>query len=178
MQTDSFCITFRPVTVDDYPMLARWMQSAHWQEWWGEPETELQYVMDMLEGRDTTLPYIFETDGKPAGYIQCWFIGDHQNETWLADNPWLKELPKDAVGVDLSIGEEANIAKGLGSTVLRTFAEDLHAQGYRYIIIDPDPRNRRAVRAYRKAGFRPIPHLEGCVKDVLLMHYDRNEKLI
>ena len=30
----------------------------------------------------------------------------------------------------------------------------------------------RAVRAYAKAGFRPVPHLEGRTGDVLIMQHD------
>ena len=51
------------------------------------------------------------------------------------------------------------LVAGIGSAVLRAFAERLVAQGHRTIIIDPDPDNSRAVRAYEKAGFRAIPQL-------------------
>ena len=40
------------------------------------------------------------------------------------------------------------------------------------IIIDPDPANVRAVRAYEKAGFVPIPELVGRTgDDVLIMQH-------
>ena len=141
------------------------------QEWWGEPETELGYVIDMIEGRDTTRPFVFSVDGEPMGYIQYWFIGDHQNATWIADYPWLAELPSDTVGVDLSIGEPARLSQGLGSAVLQEFAERLAGKGHRTIIIDPDLDNRRAVRAYEKAGFRPVPGLLGRTGDTLIMQF-------
>ena len=77
--------------------------------------------------------------------------------TWIADHPWLAELPADAVGVDLSIGDPAKLTQGIGSGALRAFAERLIRQGHRTIIIDPDPGNKRAVRAYEKAGFHADP---------------------
>ena len=95
------------------------------REWWGEPDTELGYIRDMIEGRDTTRPFIFSVDGEPTGYIQYWFIGDHQNATWIADYPWLAELPSDAVGVDLSIGDPGKLSQGIGSEALRAFTERL-----------------------------------------------------
>ena len=97
--------------------------------------------------------------GAPIGYIQYWFVGHHQNAEWIAEHPWLAELPADAVGVDLSIGDAARLSQGIGSAALAAFARRLQADGHRTIVIDPDPANARAVRAYAKAGFRPVPRL-------------------
>jgi RimJ/RimL family protein N-acetyltransferase len=166
---------FRPMTSEDLPLMRRWLESPHMREWWGEPETELGYIRDMIEGRDTTRPFIFSADSELVGYIQCWFIGDHQNATWIADHPWLAELPADAVGVDLSIGDPAKLTQGVGSGALREFAERLIRQGHRTIIIDPDPGNKRAVRAYEKAGFHAVPQLFGRTGDVLIMQYEPKE---
>jgi RimJ/RimL family protein N-acetyltransferase len=166
---------FRPMTAGDLPLMRRWLDMPHVREWWGEPDTELDYIRDMIEGRDTTRPFIFSVGGEPVGYIQVWFIGHHQNETWIADHPWLAELPSDAVGVDLSIGDPDRLARGIGSGVLRAFTADLVEQGHRTIVIDPDPANGRAVRAYEKAGYRPVPHLQGRTEGVLIMQYDLNE---
>ncbi len=47
----------------------------------------------------------------------------------------------------------------------------LRGEGHETIIIDPDPANTRAVRAYAKAGFRPVPHLEGRTQDTLIMQH-------
>jgi RimJ/RimL family protein N-acetyltransferase len=166
---------FRPMLAGDLPMVGRWLEMPHIRDWWGEAETELGYIRDMIEGRDTTRPFIFSVDAKPVGYIQYWFIGDHQNATWIPDNPWLCELPSDAVGVDLSIGDPGKLSRGIGSEVLRAFAERLVGEGYRTIIIDPDPKNRRAVRAYERAGFRAIPQLLGRTGDALIMKYALKE---
>lgn len=166
--------TFRLAQETDLPTLADWIARPHWQAWWGEPSSEVGWIRDMIEGRDTTKPYIFEIDGEPIGYIQVWQIGPHQNEEWTRDHPWLIELRPDAVGVDLSIADEDKLNKGLGSKALNTFALRLHNEGHRTIIIDPAPANARAVSAYRKAGFKPIPRLEGKTKDVLLMQFEPN----
>jgi aminoglycoside 6'-N-acetyltransferase len=155
------------------PLLEEWMHKPHWREWWGDPSTELGYVVEMIEGRDSTRPFIFSLDSVPAGYIQYWFIGLHQIEEWTKDNPWLMELPSDALGVDLSIGEPENLSKGLGSAVLRQFVDGLYEKGYKNIVIDPDPLNARAVRAYEKAGFKPVPHLKSRKEGVLIMQHEK-----
>ncbi len=166
------------MTAADLPLMKRWLEMPHMREWWGDPETELGYIRDMIDDRDTTRPFIFSIDGEPVGYIQYWFIGHHQNAEWFADHPWLAELPAETIGVDLSIGEPANLSRGFGSAALRTFVERLTADGYRTIIIDPDPANKRAVRAYEKAGFRPIPKLLGNTGDALIMQYHLNESRV
>jgi len=165
-------IGFVPVTPAHYKLLSQWLGEPHMQEWWGDPEEELGFIRDMVEGRDTTRPFLIAVDGTPVGYIQYWFIGHHQNETWIADHPWLAELPSAAVGVDISIGYADRLSKGIGSAALAAFVKKLLGDGHKTIIIDPDPANTRAVRAYEKAGFRPVPHLEGRTGDTLIMQYE------
>lgn len=155
-------------------MIHGWLHEPHIREWWGEPETELGYIVDMVEGRDSTKPFIFYVNGKPTGYIQVWFVGPHQTEEWSKENPWLMELPSHAVGVDLSIGEEQDLSKGIGSAVLRQFVGVLKAEGHTAIIIDPDPKNTRALRAYTKAGFKPVPNLAEKTQGVLIMQHESN----
>jgi RimJ/RimL family protein N-acetyltransferase len=172
MQRDQ--ISFVPVAPEHYALLDGWLRTPHMREWWGPPDEELSYIRDMVEGRDTTRPFLIAVEGTPVGYIQYWFVGHHQNDSWIADHPWLAELPADTIGVDLSIGCAEKLSQGIGSAALTRFVANLRAQGYANIIIDPDPENGRAVRAYRKAGFRPVPHLEGRTNDVLIMRHDPN----
>jgi aminoglycoside 6'-N-acetyltransferase len=166
-------IGFRTVTPDDYALLEGWLKTPHWRDWWGEPEAEIGYIRDMVEGRDTTRPFVFMVDGIPAGYIQYWFVGDHLEEPWLTNAPWLAQVPADSIGVDMSIGDAARLSQGLGSAVLKAFTEGLRAEGHGTIVIDPDVANKRAIRAYEKAGFRPLlvsrESLDGTDTPVLIM---------
>ncbi|MFB2553024.1 GNAT family N-acetyltransferase [Ensifer soli] len=173
MPPDPRRIAFAPVMPEHYPLLAAWLEAPHWREWWGDPVEELGFIRDMVEGRDTTRPFLILLDGRPVGYIQVWFVGHHQNEGWTKDHPWLAALPARAVGVDLSIGAEGDLSRGIGSAALGAFVARLRAEGHDTIIIDPDPANARAVRAYGKAGFRPIPALLGRTGEgVLILQHD------
>ncbi|MEP2703785.1 MAG: GNAT family N-acetyltransferase [Roseibium sp.] len=164
-------ISFRPVTEYDLPMLAEWLARPHWRQWWGDPETELGYIKDMLGGSDTTMPFIFQLDGEDKGYIQVWSIGDQQGTEWVKEYPWLELLPGEAVGVDLSLAHPDEMSKGLGSKTLQAFVRKLRRDGHTRIIIDPDPGNHRAVRAYEKAGFKVIDDLIGRTGDSLIMEH-------
>lgn len=174
MPNDLGQISFMPVEPSHYSLLLKWLNEPHVREWWGDPQKELGFIRDMVEGRDSTRPFIFAVAGEPVGYIQCWYVGDQQKGQWLEDNPWLADMPPEAVGVDLTIGIADRLSKGIGSRALIEFTRKLFEDGHRTIIIDPDRDNTRAVRAYTKAGFRSLPHLEGRTGDVLIMQYDPN----
>ncbi len=45
------------------------------------------------------------------------------------------------------------IGRGHGSALIRTFVDDRLRSGAPRIVTDPDPANKRAIRAYEKAGF-------------------------
>lgn len=152
-------------------MLAEWMARPHWRDWWGDPVEELGFVREMVEGRDSTQPFVFTLDGVDAGYVQVWWIADARVEPWLTEAPWLRLLPDDAVGVDLSLADPARLGQGLGSAVLAAFVARLRAQGHAEIWIDPDPGNLRAVRAYQRAGFRIVEALRPFGNGSLLMRY-------
>lgn len=169
-------ITFAPMQSEHLPLMRHWLEQPHWRAWWGEVEEEIAHVADMIEGRDSTEPYLIIHNGAPIGYIQVWRLGDYQNAEWIATNPWLMEFAPNTVGVDLSIGDASNLSRGRGSTALRAFALGLAEGGHRDIIIDPNPENERAIRAYARAGFRAIPHLEGKTPGVLLMRFELSEQ--
>ena len=171
MPIDPQRIGFRPVTAADLPLLARWMETPHWRQWWGDPETELGYIREMIEGRDTTEPWLFTLDGREAGYIQVWYVSDNRTPEIVAEAPWVAELPADAVGVDLSIGREEDLSRGIGTAALTAFVAQLRARGHQRIFIDPDADNGRACRAYEKAGFRPVAQLAGRTGEALIMEH-------
>ncbi len=164
-------IGFRPVLHGDLPVLRDWIASPHWQAWWEEPDKEISYIRDMIEGRDTTRPYIISVAGEDLGYIQNWFVADFQNSDWSALYPWIDRLPAETVGVDLSIGPPELLGRGLGTAALRQFVDRLRAERHDFIIIDPAPSNYRAVRAYEKAGFVLMTELEGQSGDCLIMRH-------
>jgi aminoglycoside 6'-N-acetyltransferase len=163
--------TFRPLREADLPMLEGWIARPHWQEWWEETAVEKVYLRAMLDGTDSTRPFIAELEGEPFAYVQMWFVADTRVEPWITEAPWLRDLPDDAVGVDLSIAEESHLGRGYGSALLRQFVARIRAEGFGTIVIDPDLANTRAVRAYQKAGFRPVPAMLGKTGDFHIMQH-------
>jgi aminoglycoside 6'-N-acetyltransferase len=139
---------FRAVEADDLPTLRDWLQAAHVREWWGDPDkgvAEIEAAMDDI----STEPLIVELDGAPIAYLQCY-------DPHLEDDHPYADQPMGTLGIDISIGAADLVGNGHGSAIIAQFAAQLFAEGAPRLIIDPDPGNARAIRAYEKAGFRHI----------------------
>jgi aminoglycoside 6'-N-acetyltransferase len=138
-------ITFRAVTPKDLPLLKRWISSPHWQQWWGDPEAELAQIIGNLDS-DSVEPMIAELDGKPIAYAQTY-------DPHMEDAHPYQDQPFGTIGIDLSVGEASDLNKGHGTAILTALCELLFEEGALRLIIDPDPSNAAAVKAYAKAGF-------------------------
>jgi RimJ/RimL family protein N-acetyltransferase len=164
-------ISFRRMSLDDLPVFGEWLMRPHIREWWGDPEEEIADVRQMIEGQDTTEPYLFILNEVAVGYIQLWFLKDQQTSDMIAKHPWIGMLPASCVGIDVTIADPDRLSKGIGCDVLSAFVQIIRQRGHDKIIIDPDTANKRAIRAYEKAGFRTIPDLLGKTGDSLLMQH-------
>jgi len=158
---------FRPVTEKDLPMIAGWLAEPHVAQWWNDPETEIAEIRDHIDSISVE-PLIVELDGKPIAYLQSY---DPHLEK---DHPYADQ-PFGTLGLDLSIGPQELIGIGHGSAIVRQFVEDLFEEGVPRVIIDPDPANLRAIRAYEKAGFRAIDRRQSVYGNVVLMAIDADD---
>lgn len=165
---------FVKLTSDDKALMLDWLNRAHFLEWWGQPDEEWALLEEALETGDAEPFLVYEGENAIA-YIQYWPVKNARGAVALNEELWLQTLKDDTIGVDISLGDEARLAQGLGRKILRQFVNDLRERGYHDIIIDPDIRNLRAIRAYRGAGFERIgqyPALEdGGFGGTLLMKF-------
>jgi aminoglycoside 6'-N-acetyltransferase len=83
-----------------------------------------------------------------AGQVQSWAHAEVDHTC--------RDQPIGTRGIDQFIGEPEFIGRGHGSTFIRAFVERLFETGAPRAVTDPNPGNARAIRAYTKAGFRPI----------------------
>ncbi len=128
------------------------------KRWWDEgvktpyPDAEIEDYRDAIRGKDPTYRYLSQIDGKSAGMFQHYRIGDD------ADYAAALALDEDAIAVDLFIGEAELIGRGHGPAMLRQFLRDVAFpfHGIDVCVIGPSVKNAAAIRAYDKAGFRPL----------------------
>ncbi|MGB6117859.1 MAG: GNAT family N-acetyltransferase [Mesorhizobium sp.] len=138
--------SFRDVTETDLPMLRGWLEQPHMRQWWDDPEAEIAAITEHMDSVSVE-PLIAELDGRPIGYAQ-WYDPHLENDHPYGDQPF------GTLGIDLSIGEAELLGQGHGSALLRELADELFEEGAPRLVIDPHPDNKRAIRAYEKAGFR------------------------
>jgi aminoglycoside 6'-N-acetyltransferase len=136
---------FHPMSSGDLPMIRRWLETPEVVRWWGQPDEQYALVSGDLDHPDMD-QFIVALDEIPFGYIQCYAL-----ITW---NQGFGAQPPGTRGIDQFIGVPDMIGRGHGSGFIRQFAERVLTSGIPRVVTDPDPDNRRAVRAYARAGFQ------------------------
>jgi aminoglycoside 6'-N-acetyltransferase len=164
---ESRAVRLRAWREDDLARLEAILAQPSVARWWnpGEPGRIIEaWLVD--EGRGSTT-FVIEHGGGVVGSVQA----------WEEDDPDYR-----SAGIDIFLGEEAQ-GRGFGPDAIRALAGWLFAErGNHRLTIDPAAANERAIRAYRKVGFRPIGIArqyergpEGTWHDGLLMDLLRDE---
>ena len=138
----------RPFSRDDLPMMAAWLATPHLRAWWGDPEEQLSLVTEDMDNplMDQQIGLIAES---AFAYLQS-----YPCHAWGA--PQFQDRPAGSQSVDMCVGPANMLGHGHGAAILRLYAKTLVARGAKDVVIDPDPGNARAVRCYRRAGFRDV----------------------
>jgi aminoglycoside 6'-N-acetyltransferase len=152
-------VVLRPLQVDDVPVLVEIQAQTSVARWWGRPDEE--DLRRQAEGKSEETGFAITVDGAVAGLIQ--YVEENE--------PMYRHA-----GIDLFLSEEFQ-GRGLGTDAVRTLARHLvHDCGHHRLTIDPSTDNHAAIRAYEKAGFRPVGVMrqyerspEGDWRDGLLM---------
>ena len=84
-------------------------------------------------------------------------------------------------GVDLFIGEEGYIHKGLGTVILIKYLAEVvfHDENFERCVIGPEPKNKAAIRCYEKVGFCYFKtiHILGETEPEYLMYINKENSL-
>ena len=150
-------------------MMAHWLDEPHVAKWWGDdPQQALTDIEDHIDSISVE-PFIVELDGKPIAYLQSY-------DPHMEDGHPYQDQPFGTLGIDLSIGDPALIGKGHGPRMIDAFAAMLFEEGCPRVIIDPDPSNAAAIRAYEKAGFTAFDTRTSEYGPALMMARDATEE--
>jgi aminoglycoside 6'-N-acetyltransferase len=133
-------VTLRPVEPGDAERLAEILTHPQVAQWW--PGFDLDRVRrEVTGGEDDTVVFAVEADGQVVGLVQ------YAEE----DDPDYRHA-----SVDVTL-HPAWQGRGLGVDAVRRLARHLFEdRGHHRVTIDPAAHNERAIRAYRRVGFRPV----------------------
>ena len=169
-------ISFRPITPEDAPQIVRWLREEDVTRWWwdiaGKSDEELadEWTTKALNIEQKEFRYIIVVDGNEIGNIQVTVLKNYPDYEAEVDIP-------NAAGVDVFIGESEWRNRGVGTLVVRQFVDEIvfTMPGIETCIIDPEPENTRAIRAYEKAGFRHVRYYHSAEDnaEVYLMRRER-----
>ena len=154
---------FRPLFQDDLPLIETWLQEPHVRAWWRDPQRQYDLIAGDLPDPKIDLHLVHLAD-VPFAYLQDYCVQD-----WM--QPHLADLPQGTRAIDLFIGDPNFLGQGHGAGLVRQFAQDLIDAGTPQVVIDPEVKNTRALRAYAKAGFKNLGHYETDEGPVALMGF-------
>ncbi len=136
---------FRDVSVKDLKLIGTWLSLPHVSQWRGNAVAELASIKTNLDS-DSVEQLIVELDSKPIGFLQSY-------DPHMEDGHPCQDQPMGTLGLDMFIGDAGLLGQGHGAGILSAFVELLFEEGVPRVIVNPDPKNSAAIRAYEKAGF-------------------------
>src|SRR5690349_13594606 len=92
-------IAFRPLTRDDFPLLATWLDQPHVAPWWPvahDPASLEAKYGPRIDGDGATEVFLIVLDAEPIGLIQRYRTANHLD--------WRHALKGTGVDVDRSAG--------------------------------------------------------------------------
>ncbi len=141
-------ITLRPATLNDLALLQHWDEQAHVIE--ADPNDDWGWEMELSRNPDWREQLIAEKDGRPIGFVQIIDPAQEDSHYWGKISPNLR-------AIDIWIGEESDLGKGYGTTMMQlAIAKCFANPTVTAILIDPLASNTRAHHFYEKLGFHKI----------------------
>jgi len=151
-------LEFRPLTRDDFALVAGWLDEPHVARWWRDPhgpdDLEASFGPG-VDGIDPTDVRIVSVEGTPVGLVQRYRLMDEP--TWRAALA-PAGVPTDAFGIDYLIGDPDRIGRGLGTRLIAAFVADSWG---RYpeataCVVGVDRDNLRSWRVLERVGFLAV----------------------
>lgn len=162
-------IKFYLIEKKHYETVFSWLHKKHVNEWFhgqGLQNTLRDLKKHVSSDQSRNQHWIASLDDVPFGYLITSNIDFHKSDSKNRFAKWRKETGE-AVTLDLLIGEESFLGKGLSKRMIQEFLLDkfFHVAE---VFIDPEATNAKAIHVYEKAGFQkleqfiaewhPVPH--------------------
>ena len=146
---------FIPLAESHIALMHSWLSDGEALRWYGRQlatEESLRQKYLITKPQTGTRCFIVHYHQDPIGYLQYYCISDHPQYGSLVGAG-----PHD-YGMDLFIGRDDQIGRGLGTRIVAAALKELiftQADAER-CLVGPSPENKRAIRCYEKCGFRYV----------------------
>lgn len=160
-------LLIRPMCVNDFESMVKWLNDKKVLEFYEEPPTDLDRVIQKygprVEGKHAVTPCIVVFKKQSIGYIQYYKI----QETELKKHGY--PLNEGIYGIDQFIGETELWGKGIGTTMIQMMLNFLSTnKNASKVLLEVKKNNPRAIASYKKCGFKVIKDLRN---DLYLMEW-------
>lgn len=137
----------RPANPSDLAVLRYWDTKPHVMAAGGNDDI-IDWRSELHRNFDWREYLIAEADGRPIGMVQIIDPAREETHYW-------GEVEKNLRAIDIWIGEESDLARGLGTEMMglalgRCFA----VEAVEAVLVDPLASNTRAHRFYERLGFK------------------------
>jgi RimJ/RimL family protein N-acetyltransferase len=177
---DTDLLTVQTLSATDLSLLYRWFAAPHVARWYRKEATlspaeiAAKYT-PRITGGEPIQPFLIMYGTVPIGYIQIYMMDD------AGAYPDAVPAGMGVAGLDLFIGEETYLHRGIGSALLRYVLRSIvfGRLGAAACVVDPEAANVGAIRTYERVGFRRVASAcsENDDSSVVLMRIERAELL-
>lgn len=152
-------VALRPLTVEDLPLVERWLHDPRVAEWWSDdPVAELADIENELRSGGGTVYRIVQLADRPIGLVFRYRIDDYIDYVHEFAAARIK-VPPEAWSMDYLLGEGDVVGQGLGTAMVRAACEDLWSSvpDASCVMVPVHADNQRSWRALQHAGFARVP---------------------
>lgn len=139
-------MNLRFATTSDLALLRHWDEQPHVIA--SDPNDDWGWAVELDRTPDWREQLIAELDSRPIGFIQIIDPAREESHYW-------GDVPLNLRAVDIWIGEETDLGKGYGTTMMQlALARCFADPAVTAVLVDPLVSNTRAHHFYERLGFQ------------------------
>lgn len=156
----------RPARPSDLDLLRSWDAKPHVIAATGD-DGPFDWESELPRQPEWRELLIAEAEGRPIGVLQIIDPAEEETHYWGEVEPHLR-------AIDIWIGEEADLGRGYGTTMMRLALERCFAEAsVSAVLIDPLASNEPAHRFYERLGFERVERRRFGPDDCYVYRLDR-----
>ena len=141
-------IKLRPATINDLELVKYWDTKQHVIDC--DPDDEWNWEIELIRNPEWREQLVAELNGEPIGFLQI-------IDPFLEETHYWGDVQPNKRAIDIWIGEENNLNKGYGTTMMELAIQRCFQNpAIDGILIDPLKSNSNAHRFYERLGFEFI----------------------